>query len=200
MSSDERRMKEEGWRASTGDSWRFPHKFPRVRCWRPFVQKSCRGFNTDFPVEKRWKEGIHQQIADGDQDHPLVVGHPAVHDFERLVGLGGRTTTFHGFVESKTTYPPAVAHVTEIFEGCYRLCIQCQRAGVRSDNEATRGLRVQGQGRQSEGLVIVGGILLFWRARSLRNSPRDSTGCDKSALAIHRRLQAVFEQCIRKMF
>ena len=127
-----------------------------------------------------------------------MVGHPAVHDFERLVGLGGRTTTFHGFVESKTAYPPAVAHVTEIFEGCYRLGIQCQRAGVRGDNEATRGLRVQGEGRQSERLVIVGGILLFWRARSLGNSPRDSTGRDKSALVVDGEFDRNFQLSARR--
>ena len=81
------------------------------------MQKSCRGFHADFPVEQRLKEGIHQQIADGDQDHALVVRHPGVHDFKGLVGVGGCATPFHGFAESKTTHPPAIAHVTEILEG-----------------------------------------------------------------------------------
>jgi len=112
-------MNEEGrpdFVVSIRDSWRFPDKFSGIQGQGTFMQESGCGFDADFPMEQRLKQRIHQQIADGNQDHALVVGHPGVHDFKRSLGITGRGGTFHGFVESKTSHPPAIAHVTEILQ------------------------------------------------------------------------------------
>jgi len=102
-----------------------------------------------------------KEVGQGQERHPLVMGHVCLDNHPAFEGLFpgntlGLPAEIHGLViavipqQSQTGQPFQVLHR---FAWCH---VQCQQGSVRSDHQLLFQPALQPQSRHTEGLVLIG--------------------------------------------
>ena len=119
---------------------------------RAFQQQVALGFGF-----RRGHKGPHQHVvpqgvAQGAQDHPLMVGHVAFHDLRR--GADALGCVVHRFEQAMFVRPAKLLHPFQVFRRRPGEEGQGQHGSIRRDDRARR-FRAAGQSGQTEGAVLV---------------------------------------------
>ena len=120
-----------------------------------FLQKQFDAFDTRVGMEAPDHPFIEQVIAQGKQDHALMVRHERTDDGMRLAGLQAIGCEIHGFVKTIESPHLEVLEAREVLHHCLRRERQCQDGGVGGHDQIVRQAAFVSQAGNAKRLVLI---------------------------------------------
>ena len=94
------------------------------RCRNTLVQQQFRRQDMRLGMEVALQRLIEQQVADGEQRHPLMMRHPGSDDFSSL------TRIVYRLIKAIASQPSILFHLPENFQCRYRIRVEGQHGGI----------------------------------------------------------------------
>ena len=136
-----------------------------------FVQQSLRRFHQRLRVETPLHRRVAQHVRHRQQDHSLMMRHPAAHQLVLFPFTHPRTRKIRRFEKSMRAHPAHLFHPPQIFPRARRVHQQAQERRVRRNHQLWRARPIHRQPRHTKRVVPVKTIRVLVDARTLRYSP-----------------------------
>ena len=152
----------------------------------PFLQQRLKSPHPGIAVKAAREGVVLEKVGQGQKRHPLVMGHIGLDDHPAFPLALQLPAEIHRLVITVIAEQSQPGQLFEILHRLFRRHVQCQQGGIGSNHQLFLQTTLQAEGRNAEGLVLIGFLKVHIAIGRLGNAPGDTPGTPVGNLDRHR--------------
>ena len=166
-----------------------------------FLEQGLKGTHSRIAVKTAGEGVAMEEIGQRQEGHALVMGHVGLDDHPALAPLSAAVplrlpAEIHGLKISVFAEQTQCGQPFHIFYGLARCQVQCQQRGIGRHHQLLFQAALQAEGRDAEGLVLIGSVEVKIGKGGLGYAPGHAVGAAIGHLDRHRLPGRLVEQRI----